>query len=95
MGDTAAATVVELEYVVTLDQLLLAFSWAADEAGYDLDETNTAAQLIVRAWRTVATRGAWQRPGEPAVRPAPLTLDQVTEIIPVVVVAGEPAPAAS
>ena len=48
MGDTAGPTAVEPEYVVTLDQLLLAFSWAADEAGYDLDETNSAALLILR-----------------------------------------------
>jgi hypothetical protein len=73
----------EPQYPVTIGPLILAFSWAADEAGYDLEETNDVSQLILRAWRTVENHGTWQRVGEPPSRPK-LVRDEVTEIIPVV-----------
>ncbi len=77
----------ELLYPVTLEALMLAFSWAADEAGYDLEQTNDVAMLILRAWRTVEKHGSWQRAGEPKP-PAKLVRDEITEIIPVVSAGG-------
>jgi hypothetical protein len=90
MGDTGGPVAGGACSAVSLEQLLLAFSWAADEAGYDLDATNSLALLLLRAWRTVETGGAWKQPARPPAPPTPRVVDQVTEIIPVVV--GAPAP---
>jgi hypothetical protein len=82
-NDTGA----EPTFPVTLEALVLAFSWAADEAGYDLERTNDATTLILRAWRTVEKHSAWRHPAE--VNPARSVLDEVTAVIPVVAAGGD------
>ena len=88
MGETVGPAV-ESHYPVTIGALMLAFSWVADEAGYDLEQTNDVSQLILRAWRTVENHEAWQRAFGPPAQTR-LVLDEVTETIPVVTVGADP-----
>lgn len=83
MSETAGL-LPESHYPVTIEALVLAFSWAADEAGYDLQDTNDVSLLILRAWRTVEKHGAWQRTAAAPTARSKLVRDDVTEIIPIV-----------
>lgn len=39
---------------VTVEKLLVAFAWVADDAGVSAEDTRHSAALVMEAWRNVA-----------------------------------------
>ena len=71
------------KHEVTMERLILAFAWAADEEGISQEATNDAAWAIMRAWYAVQDYGGW--PEAPATRnlpPPPPALSVVRDLEP-------------